>query len=106
MSMSRPFAATLCSGITASGAVAASVLDISHLDGTITPAVHVYGITTATVAVEGSDDGTNWTAVATAVTANGFVSLSNRTKYVRINVTSYTSGTIGAAIFGHEAVTE
>jgi hypothetical protein len=56
----------------------------------------VQGITTATVALQASMDNTTYTTVATALTADGSVAIDTPYKYVRANVTAYTSGTINA----------
>jgi hypothetical protein len=60
--------------------------------------LQVSGITTATVAFEGSLDGTNWSTIGTALTANGIVTIQNAPKYLRANVTAWTSGSITAKI--------
>lgn len=60
--------------------------------------VVVTGITTATVAVQGSLDGTNFVTIGSALTADGTVSSTTPYKYIRGNVTSYTSGTITAKL--------
>jgi hypothetical protein len=54
----------------------------------------ITGITSATVAVEGSLDGSNWLVIGTALTANGLVTVANPPKFVRANVSVYVSGTI------------
>lgn len=53
----------------------------------------VAGITTATVVIQGSLDGTNWVAL-NSFTADGGYALTSPWKYVRANVTAWTSGTI------------
>jgi dihydroorotate dehydrogenase len=60
--------------------------------------LQVSGITTATVALEGSLDGSNWTTVGTALTANGIVIVANAPKYLRANVIAWTAGSITAKI--------
>jgi hypothetical protein len=60
--------------------------------------LQVSGITTATVALEGSLDGSNWTTVGTALTANGIVTVANAPKYLRANVTVWSAGSITAKI--------
>jgi dihydroorotate dehydrogenase len=60
--------------------------------------LQVSGITTATVALEGSLDGSNWTTVGTALTANGIVTVANAPKYLRANVTVWSAGAITAKI--------
>ena len=60
--------------------------------------LQVTGITTATVALEGSLDGTTFFTLGTALTANGLVTVANAPKYLRANCTAYTSGTIIAKV--------
>ena len=60
--------------------------------------LQVSGITSATVALQGSLDGTNWSTIGTALTANGIITVANAPKYLRANCTSYTSGTITAKV--------
>lgn len=84
---------TLLSAIGATGASKAVQADAGQ------PAfLQVSGITTATVALEGSLDGTNWSTIGTALTANGIVIAANAPKYLRANVTAWTSGSITAKI--------
>ena len=84
---------TLLSAVTATGASTAVQVDPGQ------PAfLHVTGITTATVALQGSLDGTTYSTVGTALTADGFVTLANAPKYLRANCTAYTSGTITAKV--------
>lgn len=85
---------TLLNGVAATGASQGI-----RTDG-LTPAhVQVSGITIGTVAVQGSVDGTTWATVATALTADGIVTLATPTPYVRANVTAFTSGSITVKIF-------
>jgi dihydroorotate dehydrogenase len=60
--------------------------------------LQVSGITTATVALEGSLDGSNWTTVGAALTANGIVIVANAPKYLRANVIAWSVGSITAKI--------
>jgi len=84
---------TLLSAVTATGASKAVQADAGQ------PAiVHVTGITSATVALQGSLDGTTYSTIGTALTADGFVTLANAPKYLRANCTVYVSGTITAKI--------
>ena len=84
---------TLLSAVTATGASKAVQVDAGM------PAIlHVSGITTATVALQGSLDGTTFSTVGTALTADGFVTLANAPKYLRANCTVYVTGTITAKI--------
>jgi hypothetical protein len=84
---------TLLSAVTATGASKAVQADAGQ------PAIlHVTGITSATVALQGSLDGTTFSTINTALTADGFVTLANAPKYLRANCTVYVSGTITAKI--------
>jgi hypothetical protein len=84
---------TLLSAVTATGASKAVQADAGQ------PAIlHVTGITSATVALQGSLDGTTYSTIGTALTADGFVTLANAPKYLRANCTVYVSGTIIAKI--------
>lgn len=90
-SLSQPI--TLLSAVGATGASRAVQADAGQ------PAfLQVSGITTATVALEGSLDGSNWSTVGTALTANGIVTVANAPKHLRANVTAWTSGSITAKI--------
>ena len=60
--------------------------------------LQVSGITSATVALQGSLDGTNWSTISTALTANGIITVANAPKYLRANCTVYVTGTITAKI--------
>ena len=60
--------------------------------------LQVSGITSATVALQGSLDGTNWSTLGTALTANGIITVQNAPKYLRANCSVYVSGTITAKI--------
>ena len=60
--------------------------------------LQVSGITSATVALQGSLDGTNWSTIGTALTANGIITVTNAPKYLRANCTVYVTGTITAKI--------
>jgi hypothetical protein len=84
---------TVLSAVGATGASTAVQADAGQ------PAfLQVSGITTATVAFQGSLDGTNWSTIGTALTANGIVTIQNAPKYLRANVTAWTSGSITAKI--------
>ena len=84
---------TLLSAVGATGASKAVQADAGQ------PAfLQVSGITSATVAMEGSLDGTNWSTIGIALTANGIVTVQNAPKYLRANCTVYVSGTITAKI--------
>jgi hypothetical protein len=84
---------TLLNAVTATGASKAV-----QVDAGMPVILHVSGITSATVALQGSLDGTTFSTVGTALTADGFVTLANAPKYLRANCTVYVSGTITAKI--------
>ena len=84
---------TLLSAVGATGASKAVQADAGQ------PAfLQVSGITSATVAMQGSLDGTNWSTIGTALTADGMITIANAPKYLRANCTVYVSGTITAKI--------
>jgi pectate lyase len=84
---------TLLADVVATGASRAVQADAGQ------PAfLQVSGITSATVALEGSLDGSNWTTIGTALTANGLITVANAPKYLRANCTVYVTGTITAKI--------
>ena len=84
---------TLLSAVVATGASNAVQADAGQ------PAfLQVSGITTATVAFQGSLDGTTFATIGTALTADGIVTIANAPKYLRANCTAYTSGTITAKV--------
>ena len=90
-SLSTPV--TLLSAVTATGASKAVQVDAGQ------PAfLQISGITSATVLLQGSLDGTNWSTIGTALTADGIVTVANAPKYLRANCTVYVSGTITAKI--------
>ena len=60
--------------------------------------LQVSGITSATVVLQGSLDGTNWSTLGTALTANGIVTVQNAPTYLRANCTVFVTGTITAKI--------
>ena len=69
-----------------------------QVDGGQPAFLQVSGITSATVALQGSLDGTNWSTIGTALTANGIITVANAPKYLRANCTVYVTGTITAKI--------
>ena len=84
---------TLLSAVVATGASNAVQADAGQ------PAfLQVSGITTATVAFQGSLDGTTFATIGTALTADGIVTIANAPKYLRANCTAYTTGTITAKV--------
>jgi hypothetical protein len=86
-------AKTLLNAVTATGASSAV-----QVDGGQPVFLQVVGITTATVALQGSLDGTTFATIGTALTADGIVTIANAPKYIRANCTAYTSGTITAKV--------
>ena len=84
---------TLLSAVGATGASKAVQADAGQ------PAfLQVSGITSATVALQGSLDGTTYATIGTALTADGIVTIANAPKYLRANCTVYVSGTITAKV--------
>lgn len=84
---------TLLSAVGATGASKAVQADAGQ------PAfLQVVGITTATVAFQGSLDGTTFATIGTALTSDGIVTIANAPKYLRANVTAWTSGSITAKV--------
>jgi hypothetical protein len=84
---------TLLSAVTATGASKAVQADAGQ------PAfLQVSGITSATVALQGSLDGTTYATIGTALTADGIVTVANAPKYLRANCTVYVTGTITAKV--------
>ena len=84
---------TLLSAVGATGASPAVQADAGQ------PAfLQVSGITSATVALQGSLDGSNWSTIGTALTANGIITIANAPTYLRANCTVYVTGTITAKI--------
>jgi hypothetical protein len=89
----------MTSPVTVLNAVTATGASIAQQPGLINGNkvnLQVTGITTATVALEGSVDGTTFFTVGTVLTANGLVSDDKALPYYRANVTAYTAGTITA----------
>lgn len=80
---------TLLSAVTATGAS----LSIST-DSNKAAFIQVSGITSATVAAQGSVDGTTWSTIGSALTSDGLITISDPPPYLRANVTVYVSGTI------------
>ena len=84
---------TLLSAVVATGASTAVQVDPGQ------PAfLQVSGITSATVALQGSLDGTTYATIGTALTGDGMITIANAPKYLRANVTAYVTGTITAKI--------
>jgi len=86
-------AKSLLSAVTATGASQPVQVDAGQ------PVfMQVSGITSATVVLQGSLDGTNWATLGTALTADGIVTVANAPMYVRANCTVYVTGTITAKV--------
>jgi hypothetical protein len=84
---------TLLSAVGATGASKAVQADAGQ------PAfLQVSGITSATVALQGSLDGTTFATIGTALTADGIITVANAPMYLRANCTVYVTGTITAKI--------
>ena len=84
---------TLLNAVGATGASTAVQVDAGQ------PAfLQVSGITSATVVLQGSLDGTNFSTLGTALTANGIVTVQNAPTYLRANCTVFVTGTITAKI--------
>ncbi len=77
---------TLPSGVAIEDGTALAVFSLHKL-------FQITGITTATVHIDGSNDGTNWVSLGN-VTANGKIANSEAWKYVRARISAWTSGTI------------
>jgi hypothetical protein len=80
---------TLLSAVTATGAS----LPVGT-DSNAPAFIQVSGITSATVAAQGSVDGSTWSTIGTALTADGMITITNPPPYIRANVTAYVTGTI------------
>lgn len=72
----------------------------TDVSGLTSCTVFITGITTATVQIQVSGDGTNWNNEQAALTANGNVFINKPVKQIRANVTAYTSGTLAGLILG------
>lgn len=84
---------TLLSGVTSTGASISVGTDSNK------PAfIQVSGITSATVAAQGSVDNATWATIGTALTADGLITITNPPPYIRANVTVYVTGTITAKV--------
>jgi hypothetical protein len=84
---------TLLSAVVATGASKAV-----QVDSGLPAFMQVSGITSATVVLQGSLDGTNWSTLGTSLTADGIVTVANAPKYLRANCTVYVTGTITAKV--------
>jgi hypothetical protein len=91
--------ASLTSPVTLLGAVVATGASKAVQADAGQPAfLQVSGITSATVALQGSLDGTTFSTIGTALTGDGMITIANAPKYLRANVTAYVTGTITAKI--------
>jgi hypothetical protein len=81
-----------------SAVVATGASQAVQADAGLPAFLQVRGITSATVVLQGSLDGTNWSTLGTALTADGLVTVANAPKYLRANCTVYVTGTITAKI--------
>ena len=87
--------ASLTTAITLLNAVSASGASRSVQCDAGSPAfMQVNGITSATVVLQGSIDGSNWATLGSALTADGLVTVANAPMYLRANCITYVSGTI------------
>lgn len=82
---------TLLNGVTSTGASDSQLMPAAKVTFQVT------GITTATVLLQGSHDDTNWVTLATATSDDGYV-LTDPWKYIRVNVSVYTAGTITTTV--------
>jgi hypothetical protein len=86
---------------TATATAAVSVGDMLRTEGYT---IDVFGITTGTIQLQSSIDGSNWTNEGAALTANGRVTLSaNNLVYIRGNVTVATAVAIVLTVVGRQA---
>jgi len=84
---------TLLNAVTATGASTAVQVDAGQ------PAfLQVSGITSATVALQGSLDGVTYSTIGTALTGDGIITVATAPKYLRANCTVYVTGTITAKV--------
>lgn len=81
----------LLDGVTATGFSDSQLMPAAKVTFQIT------GITTATVLLQGSHEGTDWVTLATVTSDDGYV-LTDPWKYIRANVSAYTSGTISVTL--------
>lgn len=71
-----------------------------------TSSIHVFGITTGTVQVRGSNarvkpaDNTDAIKIGSDITADGIVSIAYPLRWIKCKVSAYTSGTISAVLQG------
>ena len=56
---------------------------------------------TVTCQIMGSNDNSNWTQIGSDVTTNSWVSVTYPVQFIRIDTTSYTSGTPVAVLCGY-----
>ena len=87
----------LLEGVTGTGAGDAKT--VSRVD---LGAVQVTGISVATVAIEGSIDGTNYEQIGNDITSDEIRQITDIVRHIRANVTAHTAGTINATYIGQE----
>lgn len=80
--------------------VRSNVLDVSQMTGLV---AEVKGITTGTVKVQVSEDGTNWTTIGADLTANGRTSVAMpRARYCSLLATVSTTIAAVLTVSGEE----
>ena len=87
---------TLLTAVVAVGASISTYAGALQANDKVT--LQVSGITTATVALQGSVDGTTFLTIGTPVTADGFITDTTTLPYYRANVTAWTAGAITAKL--------
>ena len=65
----------------------------------INHSVQVVGTFIGVVVVEASNDRVNWSPIGVAITVGGIQNITGAYKYLRLNVTSFTSGSITATMY-------
>ena len=60
--------------------------------------LQVFGTFTATVTFEGTQDGTNWSPIAAAITAPGFITTTHVVQQVRATVSGHSAGTVSTRL--------
>lgn len=89
---------TLLDGVVADGSSAA--FDAGAFEHVT---AHVHGISTANVDIEGSNEEapTNWENLSLQLSADGILATIARYKWIRLTVSSYSSGTIYGEVYGY-----
>lgn len=65
--------------------------------------LQVSGTFSATMQLEGSQDGSHWTQIGADITAAGFYAIAPRVAQVRIKTTVHSSGSPVASVAGDES---